>query len=218
MGKMQKKFTLIELLAVMAISIILLAISAPAFLSMSKGQSVEIAARTLGSQLNAVRSYAITHRKSVALIIPIENTPSGLPDSYYYKSYRACIVDNIHYQYCDFVEWINGEKWEFMPTGTAILDIDSTPGHTATGAGTFTIAGSNQGIRNVDLSSIGGNADTDGLRAVVFLNTGKTTLRTGTKYITVGNSVLLEDSVTSNSNQTDIEITSQTGKIRYSDN
>jgi type II secretory pathway pseudopilin PulG len=215
----QKKtnFTLLELLVVMGISLILLAISAPAFLSMSKGQSVEVAARVIGSELNAARSYAITHRKSVALIIPIDNNPSGLSSSYYYKSYRTCIVDNIHYQYCDFVEWIDGEKWEFLPTGTAILDVDTTSGHSGAGAGNFLAGGSNQGIRNVDLSSIGGNVDTDGLRAIVFLQTGKTSLRTGTKYVTVGDAVLLESGVTSSSNQIDIQINGNTGKISYPD-
>ena len=199
-------FSLIELLAVMAISIILLAITIPAFNSMAKGQKVEVAARTIGSQLKAVRSYAITNREFIALIIP---TTESLSSEYLYKAYRPCIVNSSFV----FQGWVSGEKWEFMPTGTAILDVDGTLGHIATGAGSFTSAGA---ITSVDFSSIGGGASIPS-KGIVFTATGKTSNPSTRKYVVVGDSLSLETG-TATSNYIEITIDLYSGRISYGSN
>ena len=215
MKKTYKKnnFSLIELLSVMVIAIILFGISIMAFNKMTKGQGVKVGARTLGSKIKAVRSYAIIHRKTVALVIP--TTEADLPSEYLYKSYRACVVDNMHYQYCDFNYWVPGDKWEFMPTGTAILDVDATAGHVGTGAGTFLYGGSNQGIRNVNFSDIGGSNDTDYVKGIVFFPTGKPALRASSKFVAIGDAASLEAGAASTSNIIDISINSTNGRITY---
>jgi len=198
------KYTLIELLAVMAISIILLAIAIPAFNSLTKGNKVEIAARTIGSQLKAVRSHAITNREYIAFIIPTENNPSGLSTDYYYKSYRICIVNSSSV----FQEWVSGEKWEFMPTGTAILDVDDTLSHPDTGAGAFDSA---TPVTSVDFSVIGGG--TTSSSGIVFTPTGKTV--GARKYVAVGDAILLESGVTTTSDYIEITIDTYSGRISY---
>ena len=203
----KKSFTLIELLTVMAISIILMAIAIPAFNTLTKGQKVETAARTIGSQLKAVRSYAITHREYVALIIP---TTESLPSEYLYKSYRACIVDSSNV----FEYWVSGEKWEFMPTGTAILEIDNSAD-----LDTVKNFGSAEDIDEVDFSSIGGADSVDGVKGLIFTSTGKCVGASASGiFVNVGDAISLESGITKTSNQIDIKIDLYSGRISYGSN
>lgn len=123
-SKMRNTFSLIELISVIAIMVIIMAITLPAFLTMTKGQAVELAAREIGSKLKAVRSYAITNRVRTALVFPTNQAfNAGMADRYAYKSYRACKLDLNN----NITAWVSDEKWEFLPTGTIIQDIiDST--------------------------------------------------------------------------------------------
>ncbi len=198
----KNKFTLLELLVVMGLCVIMLAISAPAFLSLSKGQSVEIAARTIGSELNAARSYAITHKENVALIIP---TTESLLSKHPYKSYRACIVYRGSY---NFKEWISGEKWEFLPAGTAVIDIDGSYGYNT---GNFDNATDVDNVPNTF-----GPGTVNNVKSVVFLPTGINVR--ASSNIVVGSSAILESGVSSTSNQITIEIGTYTGKISYPSN
>lgn len=126
---MRNKFSLIELIAVVAIIVIIMAMTLPAFLTMTKGQSVELAIREIGSKLKAVRSYAITNRKYAALVFVTNQTI--LSQNYPYKSYRACVVNSSN----AFQSWVPDEKWEFFPSGTIIQDISNTA--TGYNGGTF---------------------------------------------------------------------------------
>ena len=201
----KKAFSLIELLVVLAISIVLLAIAIPAFNSLTKGQSVEIGARTIGSQLKAVRSYAITNREYVALIFP--TTESGISNDYLYKSFRACIVDSNN----NFEQWVTDEKWEFMPKGAAILEIDNI--NDLNTIGNFNSA---QDIDGVDFSSIGGNSSTDDVHGLVFTSTGTCDGATASGiFVTIGSAIGLEDGISSVNNSIDIRIDLYTGRITY---
>ncbi len=201
----KKKFTLLELLVVMIVCLILLAISAPAFLSMSKGQSVDIAARNFGSQLKAARSYAITNRKYTALILP---TTEDISNDYLYKSYRACIVDINN----NFEEWIPNEKWEFLPRGTAILEIDSSS--EPDNIKNFSSA---EKINDVDFSSINGSSNTDNVNGIIFLPSGKCLgVRASGIFITIGDAVALENGVSTINNYLDINIDSFSGRVSFS--
>ena len=208
-NKRHKKtsFSLIELLTVMAISIILMAIAIPAFNTLTKGQKVETAARTIGSQLKAVRSYAITNRQYAALIIP---TTESLPSEYLYMSYRACIVDSSNV----FQSWISGEKWEFMPTGTAILEIDNS-----SDLDTVKNFGSAQDIDDVDFSSIGGVAAADTVKGIVFAPTGKCIGATASGiFISVGDAISLESGMSKTKNEINININLYSGRVSYGTN
>jgi len=201
MGKIVKTkyFSLIELLVVIAITGILISIGMPAFNSLMKGQNVEQSARTIGSILKSVRSYAITSRQYAALIIPTNETT--LPSSYLYKSFRPCVIDSSN----NFLFWVQDEKWEFMNTGTAILDIDDTSGYDT---GSFAFATE---VDNVNFSSIGGSISVNSVVGVVFQPTGQTS--GATKYVIVGDSTILDGSVSIN--YIDIIIDQYTGRISY---
>jgi type II secretory pathway pseudopilin PulG len=115
--KRKKYFSLIELLLVMFISAIMLGIVIPTFHKVTKGVSVEMAARQIGAQLKAVREYAITNREYVALIMePSDAVSPQLPQGYKLIAYRPCIVSSSHV----FQEWVFGERWEFLPEGSQI--------------------------------------------------------------------------------------------------
>ncbi|HJO92047.1 MAG TPA: prepilin-type N-terminal cleavage/methylation domain-containing protein [Victivallales bacterium] len=118
--KFRQKFTLIELLVVIAIIVIIFSISLPAFLKMTKGQSVEIAARTIGSKLNAVRAYAITNREYTALVFITNN--EAISSRYKFRSYRPCIVDGSNV----FQSWVPDEKWDYLPNGTVLRGIQAS--------------------------------------------------------------------------------------------
>jgi type II secretory pathway pseudopilin PulG len=200
-------FTLIELLAVIVISIILLGIAVPAFNTLTKGEKVETAARTIGSQLKAVRAYAITNREYAALIIP---TTENLSSEYLYRSYRPCIVDSNYV----FQEWVSAEKWMFMPSGTAVLDVDGTLGHPDTGAGSFESAGT---VTTVDFSDISGGSSVSS-KGIIFSPTGKTVNPATRKYVTVGDALLLESGVNATENTIEITIDLYSGRISYGSN
>ena len=211
MNKTYKKtsFSLIELLFVMAISIILIGIAIPAFNSLTKGQKVEIAARSIGSQLKAVRSHAITNRKYTALIIPTPGNPAGLSANYYYNSYRSCIVNSSDV----FQEWVFGEKWEFMPTGTAILEIDNS-----ISLNTVKNFDSATTITGVDFGGLVTGLISDA-KGIIFTPTGKCIGATAAGiFVNVGDSIALEDGVSTTSNQIDIKIDLYSGRISYRSN
>jgi len=201
-------FTLIELLAVLVISAIVLGITLPSLNTLIKGQSVEQAALNLGSELKAVRSFAITNREYVALIFP--TVESGITDRYKYKSYRPCIVNSSDV----FQFWIAGNKWEFLPTGAAVLTI-TTKSHLS--ARTIKDFEDATDITNVNLSRIGGlnNATVKG---IVFKSNGKSGSRT---FIVVGGAASVRTGVSettgtfTDTNLIDITIDQHSGRISY---
>ena len=91
--KCLKKFSLIELVAVLFISGIMLAVAIPAFKELTVGSGVEAASRTLMSQLRLTRQYAITHRTRAALLIPQLADVTG--DYSEYGNVAVRIVDRV---------------------------------------------------------------------------------------------------------------------------
>lgn len=117
-----RAFTMLELLAVMLIMIIVMGIAIPVFNKLTMGTGVDASARVLGSQLRLARQHAITQREHVALLLPNSNL-SDVPDSTY-VAFRPCVVDSSRV----FQSWIDNTKWEFVPLGTIIAQVDASPG------------------------------------------------------------------------------------------
>lgn len=190
--KIKKYFSLIELLLVMFISALMLGIVIPTFHKVTKGVSVEMAARQLGGQLKAVREYAITNREHVALIMePVGG--SELPVGYRYVAYRPCIVNSSY----EFQEWVYGERWEYLPEGS---QIENTTGFAAD-------------VTGIDLSDInGGTVQIDDVP--VFTPTGKCEGVSGS-----GATVTVSDSTGIDSddklNKVNISVAGYTGRISY---
>ena len=196
-----KFFSLIELLLVLLISSILIGISMPSINSILKGTGVEKGAQLIGTTLKASRKYAISQRKNIALIIPIQS----LPTDYLNASFRPCAVTISNSTYT-FDYWIPDEKWEFLPIGAAIIDIDNSSGYNG---GSFDAASD---ILNVDFSSIGSSIGSLTAKGVIFRPTGRGVGER--KYIVVGNSNVLTG-VSPGSDHVDIIIDQYNGRVNY---
>jgi type II secretory pathway pseudopilin PulG len=185
-------FTLIELLVVLGIVIIIFSISLPAFLTMTKGQSVEIAARTIGSKLNAVRAYAITHREYTALVFITDESVSN--NRYNYRAYRPCIVSSSGV----FESWVQDEKWEYFPTSTALLSLSNS-----------------STITSVEDDKVFGNGITKDLIGVIFKSTGD--CLGSRKTVVVGEGVYINNALKqlNADNTIDITVDMYTGRVSY---
>ena len=134
------KFTIIELLLVVAIAGIMLAVAVPSFSRIMKGSGPGLAARELMGKINAARAYASANRVSVAIVFPnAENTElgktgfrSGIKENYAYQSYRVCEVysgdGGTSWQ---FLRWVPGENWKQVPKGVLIGTKDDASGFEA---------------------------------------------------------------------------------------
>lgn len=164
----KNQFTLVEVIIVLGIMALLLSITMPAFTSMIKGAGVEGGVRNLSQTLKLARTYAVSNNSYVAVLMPmVNNTPtqaaSGLGDSLYNNAYRVCTVNKLGPNSYSFKRWVAGEMWEYLPTGTCLLDIDGV-----------VLVG------KVDYSDIGGNPITTEASGfytagIVFTSSGKAT-------------------------------------------
>ena len=208
------RYTLLEILMVISIMALLMAITMPAFNDMMKGQGVESAARNICQRLKLARSYAISNREYVAVLFPDENftaSATGKVNANKYKqqAMRACLVNSD----MTFKRWIPGETWSFLPTGTAIWEIDGSKGF------------NNKKIEASDTEPITGvkvikddNALASvSIPAIVFKSNGATTK---SAQILIGEGVFSGTAIQkTNADDTgvNIEINQFTGRVSYGD-
>lgn len=216
----KNNFTLVELLAVLIISGIILGLTLPALNTMVMGQSVENAALNLGSELKAVRAFAVTKKVYVALIFPVDLYDASLPldnisptyiskkdilpNKYNNKSFRPCIVNRDN----EFQFWITDNKWEFLTTGAVVLDIDDTVEYDA---GKFTESTEIHGVNFYDIDSSKTSCEA---RGIVFKPNGQVV--SGIKYVVVG-SVHILNGGSVKDNMINIIIDEYSGRISYLD-
>ena len=118
----KKRYTLVEMLVVIAVMALLLTVATPAFNRIAKGNSLSIATRTLGGKINACRAYAVEKRCHVALLFL--QMGDEVPDVYFNNSYRPCMVVNNNGNF-SFLSWIEGEEWQSFPDGVIIPEANS---------------------------------------------------------------------------------------------
>ncbi|MCK5806105.1 MAG: hypothetical protein KAI66_24950, partial [Lentisphaeria bacterium] len=116
-----RRFTLLEMLAVVIIMVIIVTISVPTFEKLVVGSGVDAGARVVGSQLRLARQYAISHRKRVALIMPNANDTDT---DRRFRAIRTCIVDTSNH----FLRWVPNTSWIFLAPGGVLWEIDDTGG------------------------------------------------------------------------------------------
>lgn len=110
-----KTFTLMELLAVIAIVSVLFTVMLPGFKKMVKGNAVERAAADLKLGLEKAQAEAISSRRYVALILG-NNNVSGLEPRYQLGGYRIAYVDRelnaSNATSYVFAGWVDGDAWK----------------------------------------------------------------------------------------------------------
>ncbi len=223
MKKRLCSFTLVELLVVMAIMAMLLYIATPAFEKMAKGGGSELAARNIYNYLSLSRNYAITNRQFVAVLFPMKGSTdypsSGIPSNYYNSSYRACLVKLNGSNY-EFVRWIPGETWQFLPTGTIILDAgkDKDDDPVTNNSERNDDIDSSGLIDKVNFSDLsGGSSSVDDVCGIIFKPTGD--IVGSTRYIEIGEGKYEGSSLvitnTNPSSLLSITISQYTGRISY---
>jgi prepilin-type N-terminal cleavage/methylation domain-containing protein len=128
-------FSLVELMVVIVIMGIMIGMFLPAFDSMRSSSKMSSSIKSVGAQINLTRQYAQANRQYAGLIIPgvISNfSPSvswDLPEEYKYTIYRIALLthDAATGQYM-FDTWVQGTKWEFLPSGFSIMEADDDVG------------------------------------------------------------------------------------------
>lgn len=112
-------FTLIELLAVIGITALLIGIFAPAFSRLMSGNKVDQMASNFKTGMEVAQARAISSRKYVAMIIPTNY--SDISDANLKKfvngGYRLAYVKKDG----TFINWVPGAAWTNMPDGAMLV-------------------------------------------------------------------------------------------------
>ena len=121
----KKTFTLMELLAVIAIVSVLFTVMLPGFKKMVKGSAVDQQASQIKLMLEKAQSHAVTSRRAVAVILPSGSGWAKVDD----KDIRlggarlAFVEAKRGAKSCTFVRWINEEEWRFPVTGASLVSV-----------------------------------------------------------------------------------------------
>jgi len=114
--KLHRAFTLIELLAVIAIMGLIFAVGIPAFYKFSQSAGLSAGASQLVGTLSLARQYAITHREHTYVVFPYKNTSQFSNMNKWYLSYT--VISSNRTTGLDYVN-----KWEYLPRGAIFLNL-----------------------------------------------------------------------------------------------
>ncbi|HBC85407.1 MAG TPA: hypothetical protein DCZ94_00480 [Lentisphaeria bacterium] len=231
-----RRFTLVEILIVVAIMGILMFIGLPAFEKLVKGTGAELASRNVASKIGMARSYAITTRQYVAVLMPTDEAlgsgTNKLPNDYIYKGLKLCVVSANYTSGTPntftFKRWVPSEKWDFLPTGTSIIGLKSTLGYVNGDETTYPDIVDDVDLYEIDRTKYSDETATHAhgvhspvatgkcvthIRAIVFKPTGKL-VGSSPRYVTVGESTYNGSTLvhTGSANRIDIKIDQYTGK------
>jgi len=182
----RRKFTLLEMMVVLVMITILLAVIVPAFQKISTGSAVNAASRMLSAQFRLARAEAIARRQYIAVILPGEHfiqdsDEENPPIVYRYQSFRAAIVSNTGAGF-EFVEWVEGTQWTFLPTGALVAEADDDAEELTSADPPLPVGNSweisdDSALQVNDVSDPGNN-----VRAVIFKPNGRCVQKT---YVTI---------------------------------
>jgi type II secretory pathway pseudopilin PulG len=183
-------YTLIEMLTVIGVAVILMSIAVPSFNRIMTGQRPKIGARNLAAIISAGRAQAITKNTKCAIICPIE--ASNVPADYIYRSAKIAEVrKNTSSGEYEFVKWVDGFNWVFMPAGISIMEIDQKEyGNPPNTKAPEEMACKK--VTGIDFSDIGSYSTAATDRAIIYSPYGG--LDDKTLYISVGENHITENS------------------------
>lgn len=132
MKRVSNRFTLIEMLAVVAIASILIALITPAVQNLMFGSRVDQCASNFKLGLEQAQSKAIAARKYVALVLPFNHSASSTYNIYCRGGYRMAYVTRNGDDY-DFDRWVENLDWKNPNAGALCMDVttDSPDGNAA---------------------------------------------------------------------------------------
>ena len=132
MKPIKSRFTLVEMLAVVAIASILIALITPSVQKMLFGNKIDQCTSNLKLALEQAQSKAVASRKYVALILPTDHSNADAKMKTYCKSgYRMAFVKKDGETY-KFANWIPGSEWKNPNNGAMLANITAdSPGDTA---------------------------------------------------------------------------------------
>ena len=126
MKRVKSRFTLIEMLAVVAIASILIALITPAVQNLMFGSRVDQCTSNFKLGLEQAQSKAIASRKYVALVLPFnhKNTDSDSKQYNIYcrSGYRMAYVTRDGDNY-NFDRWVENQDWKNPNAGALCMDI-----------------------------------------------------------------------------------------------
>ena len=134
MKRVKSRFTLIEMLAVVAIASILIALITPAVQNLMFGSRVDQCASNFKLGLEQAQSKAIASRKYVALILPYNhgntNNATEHYNQYCKSGYRMAYVTKSGSNY-NFDRWVDHQDWKNPNAGALCVDITTASPGTA---------------------------------------------------------------------------------------
>jgi type II secretory pathway pseudopilin PulG len=139
-----KAYTLMEVLIVCGIMLLLMAIAMPSFVKIMKGNAVKSGIMSLTGNYKLARSYAITTRTYVAMVMPDDSIANNYKlhnSKRLFTTFRMAEVQ-VSGASCTFIRWLPNVTWMDMPTGSYIASVsNATP------------------VKEVDLNDIGEPGD-----------------------------------------------------------
>ena len=126
MKRVKCRFTLIEMLAVVAIASILIALITPAVQTLLFGNRVDQYASNLKLAMEQAQSKAVAARKYVALVLPFDHANADNEIKPFCKGgYRMAYVKKEGDTY-KFANWIPGSDWKNPNDGAMLVNITKT--------------------------------------------------------------------------------------------
>lgn len=121
----RKRFTLIEMIAVVAIAGMLVALFAPAFNRMMFGSKVDQAASNFKLGMEMAQAKAIAERKYVAMFIPCYlKAMDNRLQQYALGGYRLAYVSKSGEEYT-FDSWVPGSSWRNADDGARLVRMEA---------------------------------------------------------------------------------------------
>ncbi len=114
-----RHFTLVELLTVTVVMTIIVGATVPAYNRIMTGNAVSYGNRLITSELNMARTCACQKRRAVAVLVcdpDLADYYNNQDEAVSLRAYRCGYVKKDGGNW-NFVEWVEGSQWKFLPRG-----------------------------------------------------------------------------------------------------